>query len=124
MEVPKIIQDDSEKLFPESRFTVERRYFNHEITDLEREAYCLGAMSEAAREYWESQSIPSPAEGQREAIEVLDWLVKKTNPENPTTDTIQMVDGDFYYGGDDDGDHPMDAKEIHQLFLEHNSKQP
>lgn len=63
---------------------------------------------------------PSPSQ---EAIEVLDWLLKENHPDTHQlwAHRILMTDGDFYFAGDEDGDQPMNGKDLYQLYTEHKN---
>lgn len=62
---------------------------------------------------------PSPSQ---EAIEVLDWIAYQHDKEKGFLFTL--IDGNYYYTDDDEGDNPMDGKELYQLYTEHKkSKQ-
>lgn len=76
-------------------------------------AICLPNSNLAIKEIFFDADESSSAE---EAIGVLDWLLEFESLEGGFPDKIIIGDGDYYWESDNDGDHPMDGKDIIKIY--------
>jgi hypothetical protein len=67
-------------------------------------------------------ATPAATDAKSDAVGVLDWLlgVNVNGINNDEKLKIIMVDGEFYWETDNDGDQPMDAEQLYQRFKKQN----
>lgn len=66
---------------------------------------------------WLDESTPSK-EGEEEAVEILNWLahINVNGYKGTEFSEIILVDGEYYYKLDEDGDQPITPQQLYKIF--------
>lgn len=67
------------------------------------------------------KDAPHPAQGDGYAIDLLAWAMNMTDPHKGNTiytHKMDLVDGVFYWEQDNEGDQPLEASDMHKLYLQ------
>lgn len=61
----------------------------------------------------------------QEAIEFAKFIanyIDKDEHENGYDDNIQLIDGNYYWKDDEEGNHPLSEEKLYEMFLKNNKK--